>query len=71
LSVLDTPATQKKPHSGDEQGVSKWPKKVKVRGKVLAKVYGKCRDRDSYRVSWIAAGGRMMKSFPTYSGPGE
>ncbi len=50
--------------------MSKWPKKVKHRNKVLAKIYQPCSGRDSYRVAWHAAGRRLMKSFPTYSGPG-
>lgn len=50
--------------------MSKWPRKVKFRNKVLAKVYRPCKGRDSYRVTWHAAGQRQMKSFPTYSGPG-
>lgn len=50
--------------------MAKWPKKVKHRNKVLAKVYRPCKGRDSYRVTWYAAGQRMMKSFATYSGPG-
>ena len=36
----------------------------------MAKVYRPCQGRDSYRVTWYAAGKRQMKSFPTYSGPG-
>ncbi len=48
----------------------KWPKKVKHRNKVLAKVYRPCSGRDSYRVTWYAAGKRQMKSFPTYAGAG-
>jgi integrase len=48
--------------------MSKWPKKVKHRNKVLAKIYKPCVGRESYRVSWYAAGKRQMKSFPTYTG---
>ena len=48
----------------------KWPKKIKHRKKVLAKVYRPCSGRDSYRVAWTAAGRRQMKSFKTYSGKG-
>ena len=50
--------------------MSKRPTRVKHRNKVLAKVYRPCQGRDSYRVTWYAAGQRQMKSFPTYSGPG-
>jgi hypothetical protein len=50
--------------------MSKWPKKVKHRNQVLAKIYQPCQGRDSYRVTWYAAGKRQMKSFPTYTGPG-
>ncbi len=50
--------------------MSKWPKKVKHRNKVLAKIYQPCEGRESYRVTWYAAGKRQMKSFPTYSGKG-
>ena len=48
--------------------MSKWPKKVKHRRKVLAKIYRPCQGRDSYRVTWYAAGKRQMKSFATYAG---
>ncbi len=50
--------------------MSKWPKKVKHRRKVLAKIYRPCQGRESYRVTWYAAGKRQMKSFPTYAGEG-
>lgn len=50
--------------------MSKWPKKVKHRNKVLAKVYRPCQGRESYRVVWRAAGQRQMKSLPTYAGAG-
>jgi hypothetical protein len=50
--------------------MSKWPKKVKHRNKVLAKIYRPCHGRDSYRVTWYAAGKRQMKSLPSYSGQG-
>jgi hypothetical protein len=50
--------------------MSKWPKRVKHRNKVLAKVYRPCQERDSYRVVWKAAGTRQMKSFRTYAGAG-
>jgi integrase len=48
--------------------MNKWPKKVKHRKKVLAKVYRPCKGRGSYRVTWYAAGNRQMKSFSTYAG---
>lgn len=49
--------------------MSKWPKKVKHRGKVLAKIY-RSDSRAGYRVAWQAAEGRrMMKSFASYGGP--
>jgi integrase len=50
--------------------MSKWPKKVKHRKQVLAKIYRPCEGRDSYRVAWKAGGKRMMKSFHTYGGTG-
>ena len=50
--------------------MSKWPKKIKHRKRVLAKIYQPCRGRESYRVTWYAAGKRQMKSFPTYAGTG-
>ena len=50
--------------------MSKWPKKVKHRRTVLAKIYRPCQGRESYRVTWYAAGKRQMKSFPTYAGKG-
>jgi len=49
---------------------AKWPKKVKHRNKVLAKVYRPSRSRPSYRVVWDAKGKRQMKSLPNYSGAG-
>ena len=48
----------------------KWPKKVKHRNRVLAKIYRPCTGRDSYRVAWSVNGKRMMKSFRTYGGEG-
>ncbi|MCX6929651.1 MAG: hypothetical protein NT154_41515 [Verrucomicrobia bacterium] len=46
----------------------KWPKKIKHRNKVLAKIYRPCEGRGSYRVAWTVNGNRMMKSFPHYGG---
>lgn len=63
----DTILTQKTPESDGTEAV-KWPKKIKHRNKVLARIYPKCKGRDSYRLAWTAAGKRQMKSFPTYSG---
>jgi hypothetical protein len=65
--VSDTVLTQNPPDF-DETDMSKWPKKVKHRRKVLAKIYRPCQGRDSYRVTWYAAGKRQMKSFATYAG---
>jgi len=60
--------SQVKPQSS-ETDVSKWPKKVQHRGKVLAKIY-RSDGRAGYRVAWQASEGRrMMKSFATYGGP--
>jgi len=67
--VPDTVLTQKNLESGDAD-MAKWPKRVKHRNKVLAKIYRPCRGRESYRVTWYAAGKRQMKSFPTYAGQG-
>jgi integrase len=51
-----------------EADVSKWPKKVKHRGKVLAKIY-RSTGRRGYRVGWRPAEGkRLMKSFAAYGG---
>ena len=69
VSVSDTNLTQKNLESGDAD-MAKWPKRVKHRNKVLAKIYRPCRGRDSYRVTWYAAGRRQMKSFSTYAGQG-
>jgi len=41
----------------------KWPKKVKHRNQVLARLYRPCEGRGSYRVAWSVNGKRMMKSF--------
>src|ERR1035441_8001070 len=65
----DTVLTHEKPESV-EADMTKWPKRVKHRNKVLAKIYRPCAGRGSYRVAWAVAGKRMMKSFPTYSGKG-
>jgi len=52
----------------DTADVKKWPKQIKHRNKVLAKIYRPGKGRSSYRVAWQAGGKRLMKSFPTYSG---
>jgi len=67
--VSDTVLTQKNLESGDAD-MAKWPKRVKHRNKVLAKIYRPCRGRESYRVTWYAAGKHQMKSFPTFAGQG-
>ncbi len=69
FTSADTVSTQKSQEICDED-MSKWPKKVKHRNKVLAKIYKPCKGRVSYRVVWKAAGSRQMKSFRTYSGKG-
>jgi integrase len=70
IGIPDTVSTHETPENGDEIAMAKWPRKVKHRNKVLAKIYRPCHGRDSYRVTWYAAGKRQMKSFPTYSGKG-
>lgn len=67
--TTDTVPTQQTPEPSDDN-MTKWPKKVRHRGKVLAKVYRPCQGRGSYRVVWRAAGQRQMKSLPSYAGPG-
>ena len=47
--------------------MTKWPKRVKHRNKVLAKIYRPCAGRSSYRVAWTVAGKRMMKTFPGHA----
>lgn len=47
-----------------------WPKPVKYRNKVLAKVYRKTKDYPFYRVAYTVDGKRMMKSFARYAGEG-
>jgi len=69
VSVPDTVLTQNNLENGDAD-MAKWPKRVKHRNKVLAKIYPPCRGRESYRVTWYGAGRRQMKSFPTYAGQG-
>ncbi|MFM8471350.1 MAG: hypothetical protein ACKODH_15550 [Limisphaerales bacterium] len=50
--------------------MSRWPKKVKHRGKVLATIY-RSTGRRGYRVGWQPAEGRrLMKSFASLGGPG-
>ncbi len=44
-----------------------WPKKLKHRNKVLARICPKCKGRSSYRLAWSIGGKRQMKSFATYS----
>ena len=44
-----------------------WPKKLKHRNKVLARIYPKCKGHGSYRLAWTVGGKRQMKSFATYS----
>ena len=63
----DTLATQNTAEF-DAADVKKWPKQIKHRNKVLAKIYRPGKGRSSYRVAWQAGGKRLMKSFPTYSG---
>ena len=65
----DTLPTQKTPEF-DAADVKKWPKQIKHRNKVLAKIYRPGKGRTSYRVAWQAGGKRLMKSFATYSGDG-
>src|ERR1017187_28098 len=64
--ITDTALTQERPESVEAN--MKWPKKVKHRKQVLAKIYRPCEGRDSYRVAWSVNGKRMMKSFRTYGG---
>ncbi|MDB6123375.1 MAG: hypothetical protein JWQ71_2368 [Pedosphaera sp.] len=45
----------------------KFPKKIKYRGRVLAKIYGKSKNYPFYRVSYNTAGKRHLISFRTYS----
>jgi integrase len=47
----------------------KFPKKIKHRGKVLAKIY-RSSGRAGYRVSWSAGGERQLRSFSRYAGSG-
>jgi len=63
----DTVSTQEAPDS-DEADVRGWPKKIKHRNRVLAKIY-KSEGREGYRVAWHAGGQRRMKSFAHYGGP--
>ncbi len=69
IEIPDTVSTQELRENCDAE-MNKWPKKVKHRNKVLARIYRPCSGRDSYRVTWYAAGKRQMKSFPTCSGHG-
>jgi len=50
--------------------MTKWPKRLNDRKKVLAKIYRPCAGRGLCRVAWSVAGKRMTKSFPAYSGKG-
>jgi len=64
--VSDTDSAQNALESENEETV-KFPKKIKHRGKVLAKIYGKSKSYPFYRVSYYAAGTRRLLSFRTYS----
>jgi hypothetical protein len=68
FGISDTFPTHETPKSSEAD--VKWPKRIKHRNKVLAKIYRPCEGRVSYRVAWHAAGKRQMKSFPTYAGKG-
>ena len=68
LGLTDTVLTQQPPESSKPD--VKWPKKVKHRNKVLAKIYRPCAGHASYRVAWSVNGKRQMKPFPTYGGKG-
>jgi integrase len=46
----------------------KFPKRVKHRSKELATIYGKSKNYQFYRVTWLVAGKRQMKSFQRYGG---
>jgi len=61
VGQADTLPTQETPES--IEAIVKWPKKVKHRNQVLARIYRPCTGRDSYRVAWSVNAKRMMKSF--------
>jgi hypothetical protein len=46
----------------------KFPKVIKLRGKSLAKIYGKAGAYGLYRVAWSINGKRQMKAFRHYGG---
>ena len=50
VGQADTLPTQETPES--IEAIVKWPKKVKHRNQVLARIYRPCTGRDSYRVAW-------------------
>jgi integrase len=75
FDISDTVKTQNSISFGEDNEslnkddvMPKWPRKVKFRNKVYAKIYKPCKGRISYRVAWSAGGKRQMKSFATYSG---
>jgi integrase len=45
----------------------KFPKKIKYRGRVLAKIYGKSKGYPFYRLCYYVAGKRHVRSFRTYA----
>lgn len=59
-SAQETPESEAKP--------VKFPKRVKHRGKELATIYGKSKNYQFYRVTWLVAGRRKMKSLQRYGG---
>ena len=76
-TISDTLLTQKTP--GSEEANMKWPYKVRNRknGPVLAKIYKpKIPNKHNpnpypfYRITWNAAGKRMVKALPRFSGEG-
>lgn len=61
-ALSDTVLTQNSPESCVED-MSKWPKRVKHRNKVLAKIYGLCQGRESYRVTRYAAAAHFKSRY--------
>jgi len=63
--LSDTNLTQKTPQNEPEP--VKYPKLLKRRGVVLARIYRPCKGYPLYRLGWTVGGKRQLKGFPSYS----
>jgi hypothetical protein len=64
---LTEPRTDSAQNPAESAETVKFPKKIKYRGRVLAKIYGKSKSYPFYRLSYSVAGKRCLRSFRTYA----